>query len=94
MRVLMGVLCVLLVVNIIVMGYHGYKLSHVTAEIEAIKEVGRTVREVYTVLGGSIGEKATLAREKIAKIPSFFRRIKERLFLSDKGDVPDKNGGE
>lgn len=82
MRVLIIVLCFLLVLNIVVMGYHGYKLSAVTSEIESIKDVGRSVRDIYTVLGGSLTEKASLAREKIGKIPGFFRGVKDRLFKS------------
>jgi len=73
-------LCVLLALNIIVMGYHAYKLSHVTAEIEAIKEAGRSVREMYTLVGGSMFEKVSLAREKVTKIPSLFRGVK-KLFV-------------
>jgi hypothetical protein len=87
MKVLIIVLCCLLVLNIVVMGYHGYKLSAVTSEIESIKDVGRSVRDIYTVLGGSLTEKASLAREKIGKIPGFFRGVKDRLFKSPPSDA-------
>jgi hypothetical protein len=44
------------------------------------------VRDIYTVLGGSLTEKASLAREKIGKIPGFFRGVKDRLFKSSPDD--------
>jgi len=72
------------------MGYHGYRLTQVTSEIESIKEVGRSVRDAYTVLGGSLREKASLVREKIGKVPSFLHSIKEKIFASTDDDGESK----
>lgn len=90
MKALIVVLCALLACNIVVMAYHGYRLTQVTSEIESIKEVGRSVRDAYTILGGSLSEKATLAREKIAKIPTFLQTIKEKIFASSSSDETKK----
>ena len=80
MKVLTYVLIGLLSLNIAVMLYHSYKISSIVQDIKSLKGVVNTVGELYTIVGGSLKDRATLVKEKVdvSKIGNFLSGLKEK----------------
>lgn len=58
-------LLIALCFNMAIMSYHLYRLSVILNDVDRLKNVVKTVQELYTIVGGSMSDRMSLVREKV-----------------------------